>query len=37
MEGAVAGLILLLVLVVFAIIIVAKSVALIPQPEAAVI
>lgn len=37
MEGAVAGLILLLVLVVFAIIIVAKSVALIPQAEAAVI
>lgn len=37
MEGAVAGLILLLVLVVFAIIVVAKSVALIPQAEAAVI
>ncbi|OBG80154.1 hypothetical protein A5733_06380 [Mycobacterium sp. NS-7484] len=37
MEGAVAGLIVLLVLVVFAIIIVAKSVALIPQAEAAVI
>ncbi len=37
MEGAVAGLVLLAVLVVFAIIIVAKSVALIPQAEAAVI
>ncbi|WP_029107600.1 SPFH domain-containing protein [Mycobacterium sp. URHD0025] len=37
MEGAVAGLILLIVLVVFAIIVVAKSVALIPQAEAAVI
>ena len=37
MEGAVAGLVLLIVLVVFAIIIVAKSVALIPQAEAAVI
>ncbi len=37
MEGAVAGLVLLLVLVVFAIIVVAKSVALIPQAEAAVI
>ncbi|KGI68130.1 SPFH/Band 7/PHB domain protein [Mycolicibacterium rufum] len=37
MEGAVAGLVLLGVLVVFAIIIVAKSVALIPQAEAAVI
>ena len=37
MGGAVAGLILLIVLVVFAIIVVAKSVALIPQAEAAVI
>ncbi|MGE2737575.1 SPFH domain-containing protein [Mycolicibacterium vaccae] len=37
MDGAVAGLILLAVLVVFAVIIVAKSVALIPQAEAAVI
>ncbi|MCV7064564.1 SPFH/Band 7/PHB domain protein [Mycolicibacterium farcinogenes] len=37
MDGAVAGLVLLLVLVVFAIIVVAKSVALIPQVEAAVI
>ncbi|MBU8815911.1 SPFH domain-containing protein [Mycolicibacterium goodii] len=37
MEGAVAGLVLLVVLVVFAIIVVAKSVALIPQAEAAVI
>ena len=37
MEGAVAGLILLGVLVVFAIIVVAKSVALIPQAEAGVI
>ncbi|WKG06261.1 SPFH domain-containing protein [Mycolicibacterium sp. HK-90] len=37
MDGAVAGLVLLLVLVVFAIIVVAKSVALIPQAEAAVI
>lgn len=37
MEGAVTGLVLLAVLVVFAIIIVAKSVALIPQAEAAVI
>ncbi|WP_245906548.1 SPFH domain-containing protein [Mycolicibacterium palauense] len=37
MDGAVAGLVLLAVLVVFAIIIVAKSVALIPQAEAAVI
>jgi regulator of protease activity HflC (stomatin/prohibitin superfamily) len=37
MDGAVAGLVLLLVLVVFAVIVVAKSVALIPQAEAAVI
>src|SRR5215468_1219365 len=37
MEGAVAGLILVGVLVIFAAIIVAKSVALIPQAEAAVI
>ncbi|NKZ09813.1 SPFH/Band 7/PHB domain protein [Mycolicibacterium septicum DSM 44393] len=37
MGGAVVGLVLLLVLVVFAIIVVAKSVALIPQAEAAVI
>ena len=37
MQGAVAGLILLGVIVVFAIIVVAKSVALIPQAEAAVI
>jgi len=37
MEGAVAGLILVGVLVVFAAIIVAKSIALIPQAEAAVI
>src|ERR1700739_297912 len=37
MDGAVAGLIFFVVLVVFAIIIVAKSVALIPQAEAAVI
>ncbi len=37
MEGAVAGLVLLGVLVIFAVIIVAKSVALIPQAEAAVI
>ncbi|MDQ2635321.1 MAG: SPFH/Band 7/PHB domain protein [Actinomycetota bacterium] len=37
MDGAVAGLILLAVLVVFAAIVVAKSVALIPQAEAAVI
>ena len=37
MDGAIAGLVLLAVLVVFAIIIVAKSVALIPQAEAAVI
>ena len=37
MEGAVAGLVLVGVLVMFAIIVVAKSVALIPQAEAAVI
>src|SRR5262245_1215153 len=37
MEGAVAGLVLVGVLVIFAAIIVAKSVALIPQAEAAVI
>ncbi len=37
MDGAIAGLILLIVLVLFAAIIVAKSVALIPQAEAAVI
>ncbi|HEX7322748.1 MAG TPA: SPFH domain-containing protein [Mycobacterium sp.] len=37
MEGAMAGLVLLAVLVVFAVIVVAKSVALIPQAEAAVI
>src|SRR5690349_18073062 len=37
MEGAVAGLVLLLVLVVFAITVVAKSVALSPQAEAAVV
>src|SRR5690625_3072373 len=37
MEGAVAGLVLLAVLVIFAIIVVAKAVALIPQAEAAVI
>ena len=37
MQGAVAGLVLLAVLVIFAIIVVAKSVALIPQAEAAVI
>src|SRR4051794_26900735 len=36
MDGAVAGLILVGVLVVFAAIIVAKSIALIPQAEAAV-
>src|SRR5258707_15884777 len=35
--GAVAGLVFLVVLVIFAIIVVAKSVALIPQAEAAVI
>ena len=37
MDGAIAGLVLLAVLVIFAIIVVAKSVALIPQAEAAVI
>ncbi|ORB72166.1 SPFH domain-containing protein [Mycobacterium scrofulaceum] len=37
MQGAVAGLVLLVVLVIFAIVVVAKSVALIPQAEAAVI
>jgi regulator of protease activity HflC (stomatin/prohibitin superfamily) len=37
MQGAVAGLLLLAVLVIFAAIVVAKSVALIPQAEAAVI
>ena len=37
MDGAIAGLILVGVLVVFAAIVVAKSVALIPQAEAAVI
>jgi regulator of protease activity HflC (stomatin/prohibitin superfamily) len=37
MDGAMAGLVLLVVLVVFAVIVVAKSVALIPQAEAAVI
>jgi regulator of protease activity HflC (stomatin/prohibitin superfamily) len=37
MQGAVAGLVLLAVLVIFAAIVVAKSVALIPQAEAAVI
>jgi regulator of protease activity HflC (stomatin/prohibitin superfamily) len=37
MQGAVAGLVLLAVLVIFAVIVVAKSVALIPQAEAAVI
>src|SRR5258708_11506352 len=37
MDGAVAGLVLLAVLVGFAAIVVAKSVALIPQAEAAVI
>ncbi len=37
MDGAVAGLVLLAVLVVLAIIIVSKSVALIPQAEAAVV
>ena len=37
MDGAVAGLVLVGVLVVFAVIVVAKSVALIPQAEAAVI
>ncbi len=37
MDGAIAGLILVAVLVIFAAIVVAKSVALIPQAEAAVI
>jgi regulator of protease activity HflC (stomatin/prohibitin superfamily) len=37
MDGAIAGLVLLAVLVILAIIIVAKSVALVPQAEAAVI
>ncbi|OBI48651.1 hypothetical protein A5707_17700 [Mycobacterium kyorinense] len=37
MEGAAAGLVFLAVLVIFAVIVVAKSVALIPQAEAAVI
>jgi regulator of protease activity HflC (stomatin/prohibitin superfamily) len=37
MQGATAGLILFAVLVVFAVIVVAKSVALIPQAEAAVV
>ncbi|WP_019971252.1 SPFH domain-containing protein [Mycobacterium sp. 141] len=37
MDGAIAGLVFLVVLVIFAIIVVAKSVALIPQAEAAVI
>jgi regulator of protease activity HflC (stomatin/prohibitin superfamily) len=37
MDGAIAGLVLVGVLVVFAAIIVAKSIALIPQAEAAVI
>src|SRR5215472_12922174 len=37
MQGAVAGLLLFVVLVIFAVIVVAKSVALIPQAEAAVI
>jgi regulator of protease activity HflC (stomatin/prohibitin superfamily) len=37
MEGAVAGLVLLVVLVIFAVIVVAKAVALVPQAEAAVI
>ncbi|MFN8033443.1 MAG: SPFH domain-containing protein [Mycobacterium sp.] len=37
MDGAIVGLVLLAVLVIFAIIVVAKSVALIPQAEAAVI
>jgi regulator of protease activity HflC (stomatin/prohibitin superfamily) len=37
MQGATAGLFLFAVLVVFAIIVVAKSVTLIPQAEAAVI
>ena len=37
MDGTIAGLVLLAVLVVFAVIVVAKPVALIPQAEAAVI
>jgi regulator of protease activity HflC (stomatin/prohibitin superfamily) len=37
MDGAVTGLVLMAVLVIFAIIVVAKSIALIPQAEAAVI
>ncbi|OHV05804.1 SPFH domain-containing protein [Mycobacterium talmoniae] len=37
MDGAAAGLVLLVVLVVFAAVVVAKSIALIPQAEAAVI
>lgn len=37
MEGATAGLVFLAVLVIFAVIVVAKSVALVPQAEAAVI
>src|SRR5690349_24107316 len=37
MQGAVAGLVLLAVLVIFAIVVVAKSVALSPQAEAAVV
>ena len=37
MDGAIAGLVLLAVLVTFAVIVVAKSVALIPQAEAAVV
>src|SRR5437588_7937566 len=37
MQGATAGLVLMVVLLIFAIVVVAKSVALIPQAEAAVI
>ena len=37
MDGAIAGLILLAVLVIFAVIVVAKSIKVIPQAEAAVI
>ena len=37
MDGAMAGLVLLAVLVFFAVVVVAKSIALIPQAEAAVI
>ncbi|ANE80822.1 hypothetical protein A7U43_17305 [Mycobacterium adipatum] len=37
MDGAVVGLVLFVVLVIFAVVVVAKSVALIPQAEAAVI